>query len=440
MSATQQDQASLDRVGGLSYLNPAAPEPWASFVEQIERVRPHLGALERWIETLKHPKRALIVDVPIERDDGTVAHYEGYRVQHNLSRGPGKGGVRFHPDVTLNEVMALAGWMTIKNAAVGLPFGGAKGGIRVDPNSVSKGELQRITRRYTSEIGIIIGPDKDIPAPDVGTNAMTMAIMMDTFSMNRGGTATGVVTGKPIALGGSLGRQEATGRGVFIAAREAARHLRLPIEGARVVVQGFGNVGGIGARMFHDAGARVIAVSDHTAILVNEAGIDVPAALAHTAANGGLKGFAGAAPIDPEEFWRLECEFLVPAALEGQLTVERASRARAHRRRRRQRPDHPGRGRHPARARHPGRARRARQRRRRHRVLLRVGAGLLQLLLDRGRDQRAPRAHHGRRLHRDLEGRAGEAGVAAHRRLHHRLRTRARSARRAGAVSVRREA
>ena len=329
MSATQQDPTSLDRVGGLSYLNPAAPEPWASFVEQIERVRPHLGALERWIETLKHPKRALIVDVPIERDDGTVAHYEGYRVQHNLSRGPGKGGVRFHPDVTLNEVMALAGWMTIKNAAVGLPFGGAKGGIRVDPTSVSKGELQRITRRYTSEIGIIIGPDKDIPAPDVGTNAMTMAIMMDTFSMNRGGTATGVVTGKPIALGGSLGRQEATGRGVFIAAREAARHLRLPIEGARVVVQGFGNVGGIGARMFHDAGARVIAIADHTAILVNEAGIDIPAALAHTAANGGLKGFGGAAPIDPEEFWRLECEFLVPAALEGQLTVERASHARA---------------------------------------------------------------------------------------------------------------
>ena len=329
MSATPQDKAALDRVGGLSYLNPAAPEPWASFVEQIERVRPHLGALERWIETLKHPKRALIVDVPIERDDGTVAHYEGYRVQHNLSRGPGKGGVRFHPDVTLNEVMALAGWMTIKNAAVGLPFGGAKGGIRVDPTSVSKGELQRITRRYTSEIGIIIGPDKDIPAPDVGTNAMTMAIMMDTFSMNRGGTATGVVTGKPIALGGSLGRQEATGRGVFIAAREAARHLRLPIEGARVVVQGFGNVGGIGARMFHDAGARVIAIADHTAILVNEAGIDIPAALEHTAANGGLKGFAGAAPIDPEAFWRLECEFLVPAALEGQLTVERAAGARA---------------------------------------------------------------------------------------------------------------
>ncbi|CAM5393133.1 Glu/Leu/Phe/Val family dehydrogenase [Thauera mechernichensis] len=329
MSTQPARPASFDKLGGLSYLNPAAPEPWSSFVEQIERVRPYLGSLERWIETLKHPKRTLIVNVPIERDDGTVAHYEGYRVQHSLSRGPGKGGVRFHPDVTLNEVMALAGWMTVKNAAVGLPFGGAKGGIRVDPASVSKGELQRITRRYTSEIGVIIGPNKDIPAPDVGTNAMTMAVMMDTYSMNRGGTATGVVTGKPIALGGSLGRQEATGRGVFITAREAGRSIGLPIEGARVVVQGFGNVGGIAARLFHEAGARVIAVADHTATLVNEGGIDVPAALAHTAANGGLAGFAGAAAIDIEDFWQLGCEFLVPAALEGQITPQRAERIRA---------------------------------------------------------------------------------------------------------------
>lgn len=328
MSTNTSTPASFETVGGLSYLNPAAPEPWASFVQQIERVRPHLGALEHWVETLVRPKRTLIVDVPIERDDGTIAHFEGYRVQHSLSRGPGKGGVRFHPDVTLNEVMALAGWMTVKNAAVGLPFGGAKGGVRVDPNSVSKGELQRITRRYTSEIGLIIGPDRDIPAPDVGTNAMTMAVMMDTFSMNRGGTATGVVTGKPIALGGSLGRQEATGRGVFITAREAGRGLKLPIEGARVVVQGFGNVGGIAARLFHEAGARVIAVADHSAVLVNEGGIDVPAALAHTAASGGLQGFAGAEPIDIEDFWQLQCEFLVPAALEGQITPARAERIR----------------------------------------------------------------------------------------------------------------
>ncbi len=328
MSATPPNPASFDKLGGLSYLNPAAPEPWASFVQQIERVRPYLGSLERWVETLIRPKRTLIVDVPIERDDGTVAHFEGYRVQHSLSRGPGKGGVRFHPDVTLNEVMALAGWMTIKNAAVGLPFGGAKGGIRVDPNSVSKGELQRITRRYTSEIGVIIGPDRDIPAPDVGTNAMTMAVMMDTFSMNRGGTVTGVVTGKPIALGGSLGRQEATGRGVFITAREAGRTIGLQIDGARVVVQGFGNVGGIAARLFHEAGARVLAVADHTATLANEHGIDIPAALAHVAANGGLAGFPGAAPIDIEDFWQIECDFLVPAALEGQITPARAERIR----------------------------------------------------------------------------------------------------------------
>ncbi len=317
------------RLGGLSYLNPHAPEPWASFIEQIERVRPYLGELERWIETLKHPKRTLIVDVPIVRDDGTVVHFEGYRVQHNVSRGPGKGGIRFHPDVTLNEVMALAGWMTVKNAAVGLPFGGAKGGIRLDPRQVSKGELQRITRRFTSEIGIIIGPDRDIPAPDVGTNAMTMAVMMDTYSMNRGGTATGVVTGKPIALGGSLGRQEATGRGVYIAAREAGRHQQVPIEGARVVVQGFGNVGGVAARLFHDANARVIAVADHSATLVNEAGIDIPAALAHVAERGGLEGFPGASVIEIEDFWQLECEYLVPAALEGQITEARAPGVRA---------------------------------------------------------------------------------------------------------------
>jgi len=329
MSMHDDNSGASARLGGLSYLNPAAPEPWASFIEQIERVRPYLGPLERWIETLKHPKRTLIVDVPIERDDGTIAHFEGYRVQHNLSRGPGKGGIRFHPAVTLNEVMALAGWMTVKNAAIGLPFGGAKGGIRVDPSSLSKGELQRMTRRYTSEIGLIIGPDRDIPAPDVGTNAKTMAVMMDTFSMNRGGTATGVVTGKPIALGGSLGRQEATGRGVYLCAREAGKHQHIPMEGARVVVQGFGNVGGIAARLFRAAGARVIAIADHTATLANEAGIDIPAAQAWVAEHGGLAGFNGAAPIDIEDFWQLECEYLVPAALEGQITPERANRVRA---------------------------------------------------------------------------------------------------------------
>ncbi|MCX7167883.1 MAG: Glu/Leu/Phe/Val dehydrogenase [Rhodocyclales bacterium] len=310
--------------GSLSYLDPLRPEPWASFIEQIDRAAPHLGSLAHWLETLKRPKRIVIVDVPIVRDDGTIAHYEGYRVQHSLSRGPGKGGVRFHPAVTLNEVMALAGWMTIKNAALNLPFGGAKGGVRIDPRVFSLAELERITRRYTSEIGIVIGPDRDIPAPDVGTNEQTMAWMMDTYSVNVGHTASGVVTGKPIALGGSLGRQEATGRGVYIAAREAGLRVGVPISGARVVVQGFGNVGGVAARIFRENGAKIIALQDAESTLANPAGIDIPAALAHAALHGRLSGFPGAEPVSEDDFWQLECEYFVPAALEGQVTPERA--------------------------------------------------------------------------------------------------------------------
>ena len=312
----------------LSYLDPARPEPWASFIEQIDRVAPHLGHFSHWLETLKRPKRVLIVDVPIVRDDGSIAHYEGYRVQHNLSRGPGKGGVRFHPAVTLNEVMALAGWMTVKNAALGLPYGGAKGGVRIDPRAFSAAELERITRRYTSEIGIVIGPDKDIPAPDVGTNEQTMAWMMDTYSVNVGHTASGVVTGKPIALGGSLGRLEATGRGVYIAAREAGLRIGVPIAGARVAVQGFGNVGGVAARIFRENGAKIVALQDAQAAIANPNGIDITAALAHVAAHGSLAGFFGAEPISDDDFWQSECEYFVPAALEGQVTPERARNLR----------------------------------------------------------------------------------------------------------------
>ena len=312
----------------LSYLDPARPEPWASFIEQIDRVAPHLGHFSHWLETLKRPKRVLIVDVPIVRDDGSIAHYEGYRVQHNLSRGPGKGGVRFHPAVTLNEVMALAGWMTVKNAALGLPYGGAKGGVRIDPRAFSAAELERITRRYTSEIGIVIGPDKDIPAPDVGTNEQTMAWMMDTYSVNVGHTASGVVTGKPIALGGSLGRLEATGRGVYIAAREAGLRIGVPIAGARVAVQGFGNVGGVAARIFSENGAKIVALQDAQAAIANPNGIDITAALAHAAAHGSLAGFFGAEPISDEDFWQSECEYFIPAALEGQVTPERARNLR----------------------------------------------------------------------------------------------------------------
>ena len=313
-----------------SYLSAAEIGPWGVYLEQIDRVTPHLGKYARWVETLKRPKRILIVDVPIERDDGSIAHFEGYRVQHNTSRGPGKGGVRFHQDVSLSEVMALSAWMTVKNAAINVPYGGAKGGIRVDPRTLSQGELQRMTRRYTSEIGIIIGPSKDIPAPDVNTNEQIMAWMMDTYSMNQGSTASGVVTGKPISLGGSLGRHEATGRGVFVVGCEAAQKRGLTIEGARVAVQGFGNVGGVAARLFAQAGALVVAVQDHMSTVVNSRGLDVTALQTHVAAHGSVTGFAGADQVsDRAQFWVTDCDILIPAALEQQITGANARHIRA---------------------------------------------------------------------------------------------------------------
>jgi glutamate dehydrogenase (NAD(P)+) len=312
----------------LSYVQPTPNSPWGTYLSQVDRVVPYLGELSRWVETLKRPKRALIVDVPIEMDDGSIAHFEGYRVQHNMSRGPGKGGVRFHPDVTLEEVMALSAWMTVKTAAVNLPYGGAKGGIRVDPKKLTHKELERVTRRYTSEIGIIIGPQQDIPAPDVNTNAQIMAWMMDTYSMNVGGTATGVVTGKPLHLGGSLGRVKATGRGVFVTGREAARRLGLDLRGARIAVQGFGNVGSVAAELFAEAGAKIVAVQDHTGTIVNANGLDLKTLLP-LARTEGVVGFKGGDVIDNESFWDVACDILIPAALEGQLTAERAQKTQA---------------------------------------------------------------------------------------------------------------
>ena len=260
-----------------SYLNADELGPWGTYLKQVDRVTPYLGHLARWVETLKRPKRILIVDVPIELDDGTVAHFEGYRVQHNTSRGPGKGGVRFHQDVTLSEVMALSAWMSIKNAAVNVPYGGAKGGIRVDPKKLSLGELERVTRRYTSEIGIIIGPNKDIPAPDVNTNEQTMAWMMDTYSMNDGATATGVVTGKPVDLGGSLGRRERhRPRRVHRSAwkprsASAWKSRRRAHRGAGLWQRRRHR----GAELFAEAGARIVAVQDHSGTICREAGLDV---------------------------------------------------------------------------------------------------------------------------------------------------------------------
>jgi len=312
-----------------SYLDADHVGPWGIYLEQVERVTPYLGHLAKWVETLKRPKRVLIVDVPVELDDGTIAHFEGYRVQHNVSRGPGKGGVRYHQDVTLSEVMALAAWMSVKAAAVDLPFGGAKGGIRIDPRNYSRSELERITRRYTSEIGSIIGPHKDIPAPDVNTNAQTMAWMMDTYSMNHGSTTTGVVTGKPISLGGSLGRVEATGRGVFVVGSAAAQQHGIDIEGARVAVQGFGNVGGTAARLFYEAGAKVVAIQDHTGTVYNAGGLDVLGLLKHVEENGGVAGAPEAESLPPDAFWELDIDILIPAALEGQIHEGNAEKIRA---------------------------------------------------------------------------------------------------------------
>lgn len=310
-------------MSSLSYVSTDNNSAWSTFLAQVERVLPYLGDLALWADTLRHPKRALIVDIPLEMDDGTIRHFEGFRVQHNLSRGPGKGGVRFHPDVTLEEVMALSAWMTVKSAALNLPFGGAKGGIRVDPCELSGKELERLTRRYTSEIGTIIGPQQDIPAPDVGTNAQVMAWMMDTYSMNIGAT-TGVVTGKPIHLGGSLGRVNATGRGVFVTGSSAADRIGLTVPDCRVAIQGFGNVGSVAAGLFHRAGAKVVAVQDHSATLFEARGLDIPALADYQRQHGAIAGFAGGMPWKEDEFWHQEYDIFVPAALEGVITPERA--------------------------------------------------------------------------------------------------------------------
>ena len=312
-----------------SYLSADRLGAWAIYLEQIERVKPHLGTLGELAETLTRPKRILIVDVPIRLDDGSVAHFEGYRIQHNTARGPGKGGVRFHQDVSLAEVMALAAWMSIKNAAINVPFGGAKGGVRVDPARLSMAELERLTRRYTSEINFIIGPDKDIPAPDVNTNEQIMAWMMDTYSMNEGRTATGVVTGKPLTLGGSLGRRDATGRGVFIVAAEAAKKRKLALASSRCVVQGFGNVGCAAAHMFHQHGSKVIAVQDTSGAIFRADGLDPKRLSDHSQRNGGVAGFPGSEALGAAEFWALETDFLIPAALEEQITKQNAASIRA---------------------------------------------------------------------------------------------------------------
>ncbi|MFZ1939232.1 MAG: Glu/Leu/Phe/Val dehydrogenase [Terracidiphilus sp.] len=275
-------------------------------------------------EMIKYPERMLTVTVPVRMDDGSIHRFEGHRVQHSSVRGPAKGGIRYHPQVTLDEVKALATWMTWKCAVVNIPFGGAKGGITCDPKKMSAGELERMTRRYTSAILPLIGPEQDIPAPDVYTNSQTMAWIMDTYSMTKGYPIPGVVTGKPLSLGGSLGRNEATGRGVFYTIQSACEYLHMPLKGATVVVQGFGNAGSITAQLLHEAGAKIIAISDSTGGVYNRNGLNVPELIHMKTLCGHVDGFPEAKPILPHELLALDCDILVPAALENMIHEENA--------------------------------------------------------------------------------------------------------------------
>ena len=280
-------------------------------------------------QMIKYPERMLTVSVPVRMDSGRMHRFEGYRVQHSSVRGPAKGGIRYHPRVTLDEVKALATWMTWKCAVVNIPFGGAKGGVTCDPKSMSQPELERMTRRYTSAILPMIGPEQDIPAPDVYTNAQTMAWIMDTYSMTKGYPIPGVVTGKPVSLGGSLGRNEATGRGVFYTIASACEHLAMKLSGATVAVQGFGNAGSVAAQMLHEAGAKVIAVSDSTGCVYNRNGLNIPELIHLKTLTGRVAGFPEAEAISAAELLALECDILVPAALENVVDAANAAEVNA---------------------------------------------------------------------------------------------------------------
>ncbi|HEU4769603.1 MAG TPA: Glu/Leu/Phe/Val dehydrogenase [Pyrinomonadaceae bacterium] len=302
--------------------------PFEVAKQQFNRAADYLDLDASMRHVLENPKRQLIVSVPVKMDGGDVQVFEGYRVQHNIARGPAKGGIRYHPNVTLDEVKALASWMTWKCATVGIPYGGGKGGVICDPKSLSRNELERLTRRYAFEIAPIIGPDRDIPAPDVYTDEQTMAWIMDTISMVRGHTELGVVTGKPISLGGSQGRSEATARGCLYALREACRVKGISLEGARVVVHGFGNAGANIARLVAEDGARVIAACDSGAAVYSATGIDIAEALKHKALTGSLAGLAGVKDIDPTDILTLECDILLPSALENAITLNNVGRVK----------------------------------------------------------------------------------------------------------------
>lgn len=303
--------------------------PFDEVIRQLDKTAELIDLDPNVLEQLKHPRRIVMVSVPVRMDDGRIKVFTGCRVQHNMWRGPYKGGIRYHPSVTLEEVTALAAWMTFKTAVVDIPYGGAKGGVVCDPKKLSKGELERLTRRYTSMIMDEIGPFKDVPAPDVGTDSQIMAWIMDTYSSLKGYSIPEVVTGKPVSLGGSYGREGATGRGVAICAKEAAEHIGMVLNGASVVVQGFGKVGSWAARILDEMGCRIVAVSDSKGAIYRKEGINPRKLLEHKKATGSVTGFEGCNRISHEELLELDCDILVPAALENAITEKNADQIRA---------------------------------------------------------------------------------------------------------------
>ncbi len=302
--------------------------PWLSAEARFDTAAARLGLDDGICKVLRSPSRELTVHIPVQLDDGRIEVFTGYRVQHSIARGPAKGGIRFAPDVTIDEVRALASWMTWKCAVVNIPFGGGKGGVICDPTLLSQSELERITRRYTAEIIDFIGPERDVPAPDMNTNEQTMAWIMDTYSMHMRHTTTAVVTGKPLNLGGSKGRPEATGRGCLIVTQQALRRFGLEPANTRVVIQGFGNVGGMAAKLMERAGFKVICIVEWDGAVYNASGLDIQALMTHRKETGSITGFTGGEAIDREEALFLECEVLLPAAKENVITSANAHRLR----------------------------------------------------------------------------------------------------------------
>lgn len=307
----------------------AVINPYHMALQQFEAAADKLSLAEDMREVLRQPKRELVVNFPVRLDSGHIKTFTGYRVQHNGSRGPTKGGIRYSPDVTLDEVRALAMWMTWKCAVVGIPYGGAKGGVICDPKQMTSAELERMTRRYASEISIIIGPYSDIPAPDVNTNSQVMAWIMDTYSMHEGFSIPAVVTGKPLSIGGSEGRNDATATGVLFVTRQAAKHIDMPLRGARVSIQGYGNAGATAARLFHNEGCKIVALSDSRGGIYNESGLDPIAVLRHKQERGSVVDFPRGQPLGERDVLEIPCDILIPAATEGMLTAANANRVQA---------------------------------------------------------------------------------------------------------------